>query len=941
MSIFGNYILWLINPIVYLQPSSEPTLSPVSKEPSLSPESKEPSLSPVAKVNEPAETTSDSDEPVEEVDEPVEEKAPVTEEEEPVEEEDEPTEEKVEEPAAEDEEKEPNEEESEPIEEKEESDESAALVIELKPCEDPLSMTVNQAYWRSWSSGLPETCNKFEAADIDATTYTHLVYSYASISADGHMEPWVGSWDEVDKYREFNKVKERNPNVKTLMAVSAGVFYGAGMTPVTFNEVAETEKTRMAFAQSVVTFLELYEFDGIDIDWDTPLSEDKGGSPENYERFVALAKEIRLAFESSAKKFIFTITLPPTDWELLDYDVVGLSEHVDWFNLMSFDYHTPENIPKTVGAHSDLKLIDSVIFELLADTIPTKFVLGMAAFGRTYTLADDRCLELGCPFRSPGLGGCGNTPGFIPFHEIHEYIQSKSYDEVYQDVSSSSMVAVVGGDQMISYDDESTWAIKEAYAEMMCLRGTMLWSVDMLKSQSASSPQAVAVAGIGAVRSLSTVNSPSERCTLCSDGMVFTNGVVDDNGVQASCSDIHARLDATFVPILSDQCIETISKFGKDCCVGDDFQSCDICDEGARTEMFDNKSIVYGGSMTTCKALSDSFHHTKGFSFKCSLARSLMTSSCCAEPCNVCPSGGEIMSENTIELDGQKVGCAEAELSLKQSSVFNGSDQCSSFVSRYSDMCCSQVGIRESPSLDPEQLSTPCNVCLRNHIHHELNSEAVIEYRGSSISCLDLNSILARNELESSETCSETQSDLFESCCYEKCSLCGDKSLRWDSTVKFNDQIISCHELGSMFTLGTVREGSDQCDAIQSAYSSACCYSPPKQRCNLCDFGSVSFEVNAQSFVKSSSSSIHCMNLVENLAEREEEGSQVCEDSKVVFSTKCCNTSQSPSSDDSYYVWLASHLSGSSPNAGTSTTIPFFVFVMTQLLFATYMFVLG
>lgn len=936
--------------------SKEPTLSPaVDTEPAEnSPESdvpveevsNEPTLSPVADTD-PAENTAESDLPVEEVSNeptlsPVEDTEPA----EKTSESDVPVEEVSTEPTLSpvtDTKPAKNTTESvkEPVTDKE-PQQSDALVIELKPCEDPLSMTVNQAYWRSWSSDLPETCNKFEPSDIDATTYTHLVYSFASISADGHLEPWVGSWDEVDKYREFNKVKERNPNVKTLIAVTAGVFYGAGMTPITFNEVAETEKTRMAFAQSVVTFLELYEFDGIDIDWETPLSEDSGGSPENYERFVSLAEEIRLAIESSSKKFIFTITLPPTDWELLDYDVVGLSEHVDWFNLMSFDYHTPENIPKTVGAHSDLKLIDSVIFELLKGTMSTKFVLGMAAYGRTYTLADDRCLELGCPFKSPGLGGCGNTPGFLPFSEIHEYIQSNSYDAVYQDVSSSSMVAVVGGDQMISYDDETTWPIKEAYAEMMCLRGTMLWSIDMLKAKSSSSPQAVEVKEVGTVRSLTTANSPSERCTLCSDGMVLTDNVVDDDGVQASCSEIHKRLDATFVPILSDRCIETVSKFGKDCCIEESFRPCGICDQGARTEMLDNKIIVYAGSRTTCRALSDSFHHTKGSSFKCSLARSLMTSSCCAESCNVCPSGGEIMTENTIELDGKKVRCADAEISLKQAGVLNGSDQCSSFVSRFSDMCCSQVGNEEAPSLVPELLSTPCNVCLRNHIHHELNSEAVIEYKGSSISCLDLNSILARHEFEASDTCSGTQSELFESCCYEKCSLCGDKSLRWDSTVKFNDQIISCHELGSMFTLGTVREGSDQCDAIQSEYSGACCYSPPTQRCNLCDFGSESLEVNAQSFVKIDSSSIHCMNLVENLAEREEEGSQVCEDSKLVFSTKCCNTSQSQSSDDSYYVWLSSHLSGSSSNAGTVATVPiWFIFVMTQLLFATYMILLG
>merc|ERR1711966_425647 len=158
-------------------------------------------------------------------------------------------------------------------------DESESLLIVPTVCEDPLAMTVNQAYWRSWSSDRPETCNKFEPSDIDSTTYTHLVYSFASISSDGHLEPWAGAWDEVDKYKEFNKVKERRPGTKTLIAATEGVFYGAGMNPVTFNEVVETRASRMAFAQSVVSFLELYEFDGIDVDWDSPLDPDKGGSP--------------------------------------------------------------------------------------------------------------------------------------------------------------------------------------------------------------------------------------------------------------------------------------------------------------------------------------------------------------------------------------------------------------------------------------------------------------------------------------------------------------------------------------------------------------------------------------------------------------------------------------------------------------------------------------
>jgi len=698
----------------------------------------------------------------------------------------------------------------------ENQNDSEALMIELKPCADPLAMSVNQAYWRSWSSDRPEMCNKFEATDIDATTYTHLVYSFASISADGHLEPWVGSWDEVAKYKEFNKVKELNPNVKTIIAVTEGIFYGPGMNPFTFNEVAETEKSRWTFAQSVVVFLDHYNFDGIDIDWESPLNVDKGGGPDNYERFVLLVKEIKSAFASSTKEFVISVALPPTEGELHEYDVIGLSEQVDWFNLMSYDYHTPKNIPKTVGAHSDLKLIDSVVFSLLQGTESTKFVLGMAAYGRTYTLADHRCHELGCPFSSPGLGGCGNTPGFLPFNEIHEYIHSRSYDELHRDVGSSSTVLVVDKDQMISFDDETTWAIKEDYAEMMCLRGTMLWSVDML-----------------------IPNSPAAE----------------------SESSHSNRLLST---------------------LGSSPRSCDICGQG--TILLENKSVSFAEKSTTCGEVSSLHHQLKELSFKCSIAKTTFSRVCCTESCHMCPHRLDVNADAMIDFEGKIVSCIDLQVTL--SGFLHGSNKCNALVTLYQDVCCGQ-------SFSPLSISTtPCSICMLNSVHHELKSEAEVEYKGKSISCLDVNSILSNSEIESSEVCSSTQSFLFDDCCYEKCTLCGNKSLRWDKIVKYNNEIISCNELSSIFTMGIVRERSEQCDAMQSAYSNYCCFEPPKKKCGLCNLGSMSLEVNTHSFVKTKSSSLHCVNLSNALAEREEEGSKICEDSKLAYSMKCCNTMQ-------------------------------------------------
>jgi len=565
------------------------------------------------------------------------------------------------------------------------------------------------------------------------------------------------------------------------------------------------------------------------------------------------------------------------------------------------------------------------------------FVLGMAAYGRTYTLADDRCKELGCPFRSPGLGGCGNTRGFLPFNEIHEYILSESYDELHQDASSSSVVAVVDDDQMISFDDESTWAIKEAYAEMMCLRGTMLWSIDMLKPGFDVLPRRDSRAGFGA-RLLGTSDLLSQKpCTLCNDSKVHADTNIEYNGDTVSCSDLHALLASNFIPLLSDQCQNILSEFRGTCCLNDSAKTCNICGlnvHGADMELVENRRVSYAGNESTCGDLSASFHLlTKESSFSCSVARAELANLCCEEPCQLCPVDGEMNADAMISYEGKIVTCENYGLVLKTAGFLQGSDKCDSSTSRFSEICCTtQAKDSVDVSLDQAPSTAPCNICERENSRHELKSEALVPYKGTSISCLDLNSILAKSEKGMSEMCLAVQSALFDGCCYEKCSLCGLQSVRFDATVQYNQQILSCDELGSMFTLGTIQKDDDQCDAMHAAYSSTCCFKPPEKKCNLCSRGSIRHEVNSHSFVKTQSSSMHCANFVNSLADREEEDSEVCQDAKYAHFSTCCIASSfsTADADSSYYEWVADHMV-------LSSDAPFFLGVFFWSLIATFL----
>jgi hypothetical protein len=385
---------------------------------------------------------------------------------------------------------------------------------------------------------------------------------------------------------------------------------------------------------------------------------------------------------------------------------------------------------------------------------------------------------------------------------------------------------------------------------------------------------------------------------------------VDYAGSEVSCAEMDSMLNTVFIEQGSDQCEDIHSKYKVQCCANAPSKPCDIC--GAGKIVLENKQVHYSGEDSTCGKLSTSFLQTMELtSFTCSLAKTSLKNLCCAETCRMCGSDEKINDIALIELDGEQVTCSHYETILSEAGHLNGSEQCATMVSSFSDVCCSST--LEAPV---EVEEAPCNICHRDGIHHELKAEAMVEYKGASLSCVDVNSILAKNEKKGSDMCDATQDMLFDGCCYEKCSLCGDQDLRFDATVKYNNQILSCDEFSQLFSMGVTHKNSEQCDTMQAAYSPSCCYTPPTEPCNLCKDGSNLYELNTHAFVKtrSGSHSSHCKALSTQLFQQEDEGSQQCLKSKTEYFESCCNTqtvaSHQPATPDgkTWNNWIADYM---------------------------------
>lgn len=60
--------------------------------------------------------------------------------------------------------------------------------------------------------------------------------------------------------------------------------------------MTSTASNRRKFITGLINFMENYGFDGVDLDWEYPQADDRGGVTADKANYVSLAKELKAAF---------------------------------------------------------------------------------------------------------------------------------------------------------------------------------------------------------------------------------------------------------------------------------------------------------------------------------------------------------------------------------------------------------------------------------------------------------------------------------------------------------------------------------------------------------------------------------------------------------------------------------------------------------------------
>ncbi|MCL4139089.1 UNVERIFIED_CONTAM: hypothetical protein GTU68_024011, partial [Idotea baltica] len=253
-------------------------------------------------------------------------------------------------------------------------------------------------YFSSWAWLRPDQ-GSFVPENVDPALCTHIIYAFAILDPTKLEIRSPDTWTDLDNnfYQRILILREANPNLRVLLGLG-GWTDSAGDK---YSRLVNNPDARARFVRHTVALLSAYGFDGLDLHWEYPVCwqiDCKRGPATDKQGFAALVRELRQVFIQQPVPFLLSAAVSPARGIISRaYDIRTLSANLDFFNVMSYDYHGFWE--KKTGHISPLLYRESDKYEsqntdfsinylIQGGADPKKLVMGIPFYGQTFTLAD-------------------------------------------------------------------------------------------------------------------------------------------------------------------------------------------------------------------------------------------------------------------------------------------------------------------------------------------------------------------------------------------------------------------------------------------------------------------------------------------------------------------------------------------------------------------------
>ncbi|MDQ3082191.1 MAG: glycoside hydrolase family 18 protein [Gemmatimonadota bacterium] len=333
---------------------------------------------------------------------------------------------------------------------------------------------------------------------LPAKELTHIFYAFAKIKNDGRValgDPCVdvgicasrGPADSGGNFAELRRLKQQNPHLK--IVISIGGWTGSGK----FSDAALTDSSRRLFTQSAIeVFIRQTSglFDGIDLDWEFPVS---GGLETNVKRaadrenFTLLLAELRRQLDAEGAKdkryYELAIAASANPGALRNLEIGRVAALLDFINVMTYDYHagstqTNFNAPLYAAAGDPTPgfNVDVSMRAFLDAGVPAvKLLVGIPFYARAYG---------GVPEFNDGLFQPGNSrptgwrPGDGDWRVLSATrLKDPHYVRRWESAARVPWLHDSTSGTWVTYDDAQSVAEKVRYVRERGFGGVMIWEL--------------------------------------------------------------------------------------------------------------------------------------------------------------------------------------------------------------------------------------------------------------------------------------------------------------------------------------------------------------------------------------------------------------------------------------------------------------------------------
>lgn len=305
----------------------------------------------------------------------------------------------------------------------------------------------------------------YNAATIPYSQLTHIVHSNIAPAAKGDGSLFVPSGFLEPEL--LTRAHAAGVKVELCVSGAAGLFV----------KIDEDASLRATFAQNIANFAIERGYDGVDFDYEVP--HDKAQATN----FTALVQDLRNLMPAGKYIISAAVSSSPDDSYGV-YDFAGLTPLLDFYNVMTYDFHGAWT--NHAGHNSPLYLspLDPGQ-EGSLDTSATNFLnefhvpaaqinLGTAFYGYTFDVYGlwNFCTD-------DNLCGAAGAPS-VTYAQVEQLIATGAWTENFDDMAAAPYLTDAGSKKygFITYDNPASTAAKVTYAlSTKQLGGVFMWEL--------------------------------------------------------------------------------------------------------------------------------------------------------------------------------------------------------------------------------------------------------------------------------------------------------------------------------------------------------------------------------------------------------------------------------------------------------------------------------